>query len=366
MATDPATGARTAATPAHRVPFVLRVADALGGGSRATGLVTLGVTVCLAVLVPVLLVRLLGPAGPGAALLGLVLGLVVDLLVAVLLVQVVTLRVTAGRLREQGRTLTQLSARTTRLEQQVTRQGKELTGPRSAVAAAARTGVEAAAKDVGRRLQTATVREVGNRVQATTNLFALVPPRGPVPPLVGYVASPDVLLVLVQKLLTIRPSLAIECGSGTSTLFLALAVQQHGLDARIVSLEHQAEFAASTRALLAEHGVEHLADVRHAPLVPTSLPDHDGPWYDPAAWEDLHDIGLAFVDGPPADVSPQSRYPMVPLLADRLAPRCAILLDDANRPDERAVGDRWAPYLPGFAFDFLPLTRGAGLFERGD
>ena len=190
-------------------------------------------------------------------------------------------------------------------------------------------------------------------------------PHGPVPPLVGYVASPDVLLVLVSKLLTLRPAVTLECGSGTSTLFLALAAQQHGLTGRIVSLESSAEFAAGTRALLAEHGVAHLAEVRHAPLAPTGLPGHDLPWYDRAALEDLHDIGLAFVDGPPGTIGPQARYPLVPLLADRLAERCAIVLDDANRREEQGVLERWMTQLPGFAYRFLPLTRGAGLFERG-
>jgi predicted O-methyltransferase YrrM len=211
----------------------------------------------------------------------------------------------------------------------------------------------------------AAATDVGNRLQATQNLFALVPPRGPVPPMVGYVAAPDVLLVLVQRFLSLRPSLALECGSGTSTVFLALAAQQHGIDCHVVSLEHELEYVEETRALLADHGVSHLVDVRYAPLTPTSLPDHSGPWYDPAAYADLHDIGLAFVDGPPGDVGRHARYPMVPLLADRLAKRCTILLDDMRRGEEGNVGKRWMAQLEGFRYSYLPLTRGLGVFTRG-
>lgn len=58
-------------------------------------------------------------------------------------------------------------------------------------------------------------------------------------------------------------------------------------------------------------------------------------------------------------------YPMVPLLADRLAARCAVLVDDANRRQEREVVERWATQLDGFHVQHLPLTRGAVLFERG-
>ena len=96
-----------------------------------------------------------------------------------------------------------------------------------------------------------------------------------------------------------------------------------------------------------------------------SLADHSSPWYDPAAYADLHDIGLAFVDGPPGNVGPQARYPMVPLLADRLADRCAILLDDMRRAEEGAVGERWMAQLEGFRYSYLPLTRGLGVFARG-
>ena len=195
----------------------------------------------------------------GAWLLGLVLGLVVDVLVGLLLLVLVTYRVTTHQLHDQRRALAKVETRTSRQEAALHRQPE----------------VSSTVEDAVDRL--------GNQLQATQDLFALVAPRGPVPSMVGYVASPDVLLVLVQQLLTLRPSLTIECGSGTSTLFLALAAQQHGVPGRIVSLENDPEYAERTRALLAEHGVGHLVEVRHAPLTPTTLPDHEGSWYDPAA-----------------------------------------------------------------------------------
>ena len=318
------------------------LARLLRPGRPRSGPGTLVVLALVAVLVPVLLVVVFRAADPsrGSWLLGLVLGLVVDVLIGVLLLGLVTYRTTSRQLRDQRRALQKVETRTSRQDATLRRQPE------------VRSTVETA------------VDRLGNRLQATQNLFALVAPRGAVPSMVGYVASPDVLLVLVQKFLTLRPSLTIECGSGTSTLFLALAAQQHGVPGRIVSLENNLEYAEGTRALLAEHGVGHLAEVRYAPLIPTTLPDHEGSWYDPAGLENLHDIGLAFVDGPPGSGGPQAHYPMVPLLASRLAPTCAIVMDDANRRDERGVTERWLTQLDGFRYTFLPLTRGAGLFER--
>ena len=338
--------------------MVSTVAEVLGAGNRRAGLITVGLLACGAVLLPLILliVFTLADEDVGSAVLGLMLGLVVDLLAVVLLLGVVTHKLTSRRQRAITRSLQELATRDAdpevSLGTSLVEQSETLERQAAAIAAT-RTAVGAAAT------------EVGNRVQATQNLFILVPPRGPVPQMVGYAAAPDVLLVLVQKLLSLRPSLAIECGSGTSTLFLALAAQQFGIDCRLVSLEHDLGYAEATRALLADHGVSHLAEVRHAPLTTTSLPDHPGPWYDPAAYADLHDIGLAFVDGPPGDVGPQARYPMVPLLADRLANPCAILLDDMRRADEKAVGRRWMAQLEGFRYSYLPLTRGLGVFARG-
>lgn len=349
---------------APRTSALTSVAELLGAGRRRRGLVVLAVLAAGAVLLPVVLVVVVDAldATGGSAALALLLGLVVDLLVAVLVLGVVTHKLTGRRLQTANRALSQLGRRTSDLERALHEQ--RATARRPEATAATRADVEAVAKDVGRRLQVATVTDVGNRLQATQNLFALVTPRGPVPQMVGYVAAPDVLLLLVQKFLTLRPTLAIECGSGTSTLFLALAAQQYEVNCRLVCLEHQRAYAEGTRALLEDHGVGHLVDVRHAPLTSTPLADHPGPWYDPAAYEDLHDIGLAFVDGPPGDVGPQARYPMVPLLRDRLAERCTILLDDMNRADERGVGERWMAQLEGFDYRFLPLARGVGVFTR--
>jgi hypothetical protein len=80
------------------------------------------------------------------------------------------------------------------------------------------------------------------------------------------------------------------------------------------------------------------ATVVDAPLVDA--------WYDPAALDGLPERGveLLIVDGPPA--ARGSRYPALPLLADRLAPGAAILLDDTDREGERKAVERWSDEFP--------------------
>ena len=148
-------------------------------------------------------------------------------------------------------------------------------------------------------------------------------------------------------------------------MLLALASEQYGVDARIVALEHDADFAGQTRELLERHGVADRAEVRLAPLAPTGLAGHRAPWYDAAALADLSDIGLVLVDGPPASTGTASRYPLVPLLKDRFAQRCTIVVDDTNRPEDAEVVRRWQDELSDFKVASLSLDKGAAVLSRG-
>ncbi|WP_459970278.1 class I SAM-dependent methyltransferase [Nocardioides pyridinolyticus] len=202
------------------------------------------------------------------------------------------------------------------------------------------------------------------RTQDIVNLFSMVPIRSGIPALGLWTASADLLVELVDRLVAERPAVAVEGGSGVSTVVMALAVREHGLPTRVVALEHNAEWAAHTRRMLERHGVAEHAEVRVAPLAPTSLEGHDTPWYDEAAVADLTDIGLVLVDGPPEGTGPRARYPMIPLLRDKLAERCTILVDDTARPGDADVVESWRPILPGFEFELLALDKGAAVLTR--
>ncbi|MER7071754.1 class I SAM-dependent methyltransferase [Terrabacter sp. NPDC000476] len=204
-----------------------------------------------------------------------------------------------------------------------------------------------------------------HQTQAVANLFALVPVRGVIPFMGGWAASPDLVVVLVQEVLTRRPALVVECGSGVSTLWMALVIDHFGLETRIVSLDHDPEYAEQTRQTLRDHGVAHVAEVRDAPLGPAGLEGHDTDWYAVEAIEDLHDIGLLFVDGPPDTTGPLVRLPAVPLLRDRLAPRASVVLDDAVRAGEQEVTTRWQAVLPDFTLTRLSLQKQASRLRRG-
>jgi len=171
-------------------------------------------------------------------------------------------------------------------------------------------------------------------------------------------------LVLVDLVITERPSLVVECGSGASTLWLALALRRFGIDGRIIALDHDPVFGGKTRDFLARHDVGDLAEVRDAPLESFSLDGQTYSWYAKRAWEDLKGIDLLFVDGPPATTGHQARYPALPLLSGLLSPVATAVLDDLIVPDMQKVLGLWLDAYPEFDSEILPLEKQAAVLRR--
>jgi len=218
-----------------------------------------------------------------------------------------------------------------------------------------------------RRVEADTRKELKQtfrQLEALQNLNAVLPTSDVLPATRGWAASPDLLLALVDLVITERPSLIVECGSGASTLWLALALRRFGIDGRIIALDHDPVFAGKTRDFLARHDVLDLAEVRDAPLESFSLDGETYSWYARTAWEDLAGIDLLFVDGPPAATGHQARYPALPLLNKSLSPITTIVLDDLIVPDMREVLPRWLDADPGFSSEILPLEKQAAVLRR--
>ena len=221
--------------------------------------------------------------------------------------------------------------------------------------------------DTVRRVEADTQKEIKQtfrQLEALQNLSAVLPANDVLPATRGWAASPDLLLVLVDLVITGRPSLIVECGSGASTLWLALAMRRFKIDGRIIALDHDPVFGGKTRDFLARHDVGDLAEVRDAPLETFSLDGETYSWYARRAWEDLTGIDLLFVDGPPAATGDQARYPALPLLSKSLSPVAAVVLDDLVVPDMQKVLRRWLDAYPDFGSEILPLEKQAAVLRR--
>jgi predicted O-methyltransferase YrrM len=178
----------------------------------------------------------------------------------------------------------------------------------------------------------------------------------------GWAGSPDFLRHVARAAATHKPEFIVECSSGTSTVVLARTAQMNGVG-HVYSLEHEPLYAQKTRDELARQGLSAFATVLDAPLREHSLGGSKHRWYDTSGLPDR--IDLLVIDGPPKDTQVQARYPAVPVLLSKLSPQARVLLDDADRPDERAAVARWQSES-GLAVDQqLFAEKGIAMLRRG-
>ncbi len=199
-------------------------------------------------------------------------------------------------------------------------------------------------------------RVLYKKVDGLMALYRDIEPDRALPPLHSWAAAPDFARVIYREVIDNGRTRVFECGSGSSTIILAYALRSLGAG-RVVALEHDAEFARATRLMLAERGLSEWAEIVHAPLADVDIDGTTWRWYDPAAIPEGA-IDLLLVDGPPGPTGPMARYPAMPVLAKQLAPGAVIMLDDANREEERAIGKRWRVEFDGYSAKVLKTDCG--------
>ncbi len=122
----------------------------------------------------------------------------------------------------------------------------------------------------------------------------------------------------------------LECGSGVSTIVLAAMKLSH----RVISLEHNPAWLSMLRLRIEQLGLSS-PGLTFAPL--KSYGEFD--WYElPSSLPTR--FSLVICDGPPGTVR-GGRYGLAPLLGDRLEPGATIVLDDAEREQERQILSLW-------------------------
>jgi predicted O-methyltransferase YrrM len=206
------------------------------------------------------------------------------------------------------------------------------------------------------------LRAQTREVEALMQLFQGFTPRAPMPSSGGFALNPTDLLGLLHLVRTRRPRLVLELGSGTSTVWMAYVLKEIG--GRLVSLDHDAGYAAKTRAQLAAHGLSEVAEVREAPLEPVLLEGRSFPWYASAALDDLREVDLLVIDGPPEKTGKDARYPAMRVLEDRLADAATVIFDDAHRHDEKEALRKWLETIEGLTPEGEALGRHAVLSYR--
>jgi hypothetical protein len=86
-------------------------------------------------------------------------------------------------------------------------------------------------------------------------------------------------------------------------------------------------------------------------------------WYSRASLKGISKIDLLVIDGPPSATNPDARYPALENLLPLLSARATIMLDDANRADERKLADAFLAALPNHKLRFLYHEKGTAIIE---
>lgn len=209
---------------------------------------------------------------------------------------------------------------------------------------------------------TAVADNLYRQLESLHALNALLALALPLPPLRGWAGSPDFLLALARVVLLRRPATIVECSSGASTVVVARCCQLLGAG-HVYSLENSGEYAAKTRRMLVEQGLESWATVIEAPLVEHELSGERFPWYELDGLAPER-IDLLVVDGPPAALKSLARYPAGPLLLPRLTAEGVVMLDDADRPDEQEIVKRWCAANPDLVAESQPAEKGLVVLSR--
>ncbi|MEX1055900.1 MAG: class I SAM-dependent methyltransferase [Rhodothermales bacterium] len=201
------------------------------------------------------------------------------------------------------------------------------------------------------------------QIQALISLYQMIPFKAPPPWLTGWAATPELALTLYQLVRERRPAVVVELGSGASSVIIASALEQNG-SGRLICIEQDAAYADETRKALRREGIEGRVEVIHAPISMSAIGGNDWRWYERKSLPDFSAIDLLVVDGPNRELQKMARYPALPVLHEFLAEEAVIVLDDANRKDERAVVKRWMAEFEGFTAQFLNSPKGTAVIRR--
>ena len=86
-------------------------------------------------------------------------------------------------------------------------------------------------------------------------------------------------------------------------------------------------------------------------------------WYSPEALIGIKNIDLLVIDGPPSSINPDARYPAIEHLLPLLSKRATVVLDDADREDEKKLAAAFAAAMPNHKLTFLRHEKGTAVIS---
>lgn len=214
------------------------------------------------------------------------------------------------------------------------------------------------------RLQVEESEHQQYKFQCISELNTLLSLRSPLPPMTGWAATPELAITVLRQIQIHKPSRIVELGSGVTSLVSAYSLEKYNPSGRIISLDHDAEYADITRNQLKYHGLSDFVNLRTAPLKEVNVDGKIHQWYDTDACTFEQRIDLLVIDGPPVKTEPHARYPALPVLKPFLSEHCTVILHDTKRKEESAIINMWLHEFPEFEADIKYTDKGITVLKR--
>ena len=200
-------------------------------------------------------------------------------------------------------------------------------------------------------------------IQALIDLHSRINFRLPLPSLDNWTASPELIARIFYMMKLHKPGVVVELGSGASSICGGYFCEHLG-SGKLITIDHDSNYANLTSKNLKSHGLDSFVEVRHAPLRECDVNGSTHTWYDLKAFDDIPEIDMLIVDGPPHKTQRLARFPALPLLFSKLSKNAVIILDDASREQETEIVRRWITQYPEFETEFIPSDKGICILTR--
>lgn len=202
------------------------------------------------------------------------------------------------------------------------------------------------------------------KIQAIGEIQKLLSFRAPLPAMNGWAATPELSVTVLKEIIRNKPNIIVELGSGVTTLINAYGLEKYNPKGRVISIDHDAEYANITKNEFELHGLQKVVDLRVAPLKTVNVNNSSHVWYDSAVLKFEQKIDLLIVDGPPVKTEKYARYPALPLLNQYLSESCTIIIHDTKRSQESTIIKKWIQEFPSFREEKLRTDKGISILSR--
>ncbi|MDZ7755547.1 class I SAM-dependent methyltransferase [Rhodohalobacter sp.] len=215
------------------------------------------------------------------------------------------------------------------------------------------------------RLWDAEREHLQHKTQVLNEIYKLLPIRAPLPSMTGWAATPELSSFLLKSIQKYRPATIVEIGSGVTTLISGYSLEKFNIDGKIISFDHDPQFAAKTMDEIKLHGLSDKVDIRIAPLEKVTIDNIEWEWYSTDKIKFDQPIDLLVVDGPPVKTQKNARYPALPLLYKYLSENAVVIMHDTNRVDESTIIKLWQEKFEDFTVEKFHTEKGITLLKRG-